>query len=104
MAHCQLAEPPADHAVDIARGSQVRQEHFILGLHGGPIGAVHVGIVEVVAIDAPRFFEDLLPFGTGFDSHFDSIEVQPSAAFGISSAFSGSAATAPRATTGAAAT
>ena len=55
----------------------VRQEGLVLLLHGRPVGAVHVRVVEEVAVDPPGLVEDLLPLGPRIDAHFDRVEVEP---------------------------
>src|SRR6185437_3327238 len=49
---------------------------FVFLFDGGPVGAVHVRVVEEVAVDAPGLVEDLLPFGAGFDADFDGVEIE----------------------------
>ena len=44
--------------------------------HGLPVGAVVVGGVEVVAVDAPDLVKDLLPLGRRFDAHLDGVDVE----------------------------
>ena len=58
-------------AVEIRPRGNVGQERGVLVFHGRPIGPVHVGVVEVIPVDAPRFVEDLHPLGAGFDADFD---------------------------------
>ena len=76
MAHGQLAEHHPDHPVQVAAGGEVGQERLVFLPHGIPVGAVHVGGVEVVAVDPPGFAEDLRPFGPRLDPHRDRIELQ----------------------------
>ncbi|MCX6577190.1 MAG: hypothetical protein NTV82_12455, partial [Candidatus Aminicenantes bacterium] len=52
------------------------QKHFIFFLHGRPVGAVHIRRVKKVAIDAPGFIKDLLPFGARINPDFDGIDVE----------------------------
>src|SRR5688572_19777801 len=61
----------------------MRQELLVLLLHGGPVGAVHVGVVEEVAVDPPGLGVDLLPLGPRVDANFDGVQVEPAAAFGL---------------------
>ena len=78
----QLAEHHADHAVQIAAGREVGEELFVLGSNGVPVGPVHVGRVEVVAVDPPGLVEDLRPFRPGLDRHRDRVEVERAVALG----------------------
>src|SRR5262249_49704378 len=80
VADGQFAEHPADDAVEIAAGAQVRQKRSVLLADGGPVGAVHGRIVEVIAVDAPGFVENLRPFGARLDTNFDGLDIEP--AFG----------------------
>src|SRR5438094_337732 len=55
----------------------MRQELGVLDTDGGPIEAVHIGRIEVVAVDAPGVVEDFAPFrlrqGNGQDAVVDFI-------------------------------
>ena len=74
VAHGQLAEHGADHAVQVAAGGQVRQQGLIFSPHGLPVGAVHVRGIEFVPIDPPGFAEHLGPLGPGLDPDRDRAE------------------------------
>src|SRR6202008_422521 len=47
----ELARQPAHHTIQILTDGNVRQELGVLRTHSLPIGAVHVGVVEVIAVD-----------------------------------------------------
>ena len=53
------------------------QEHGVLFLHGGPVRAVHVRIVEVVAVDPPGLIVDLTPLRSRIDPHFHVGDGEP---------------------------
>src|SRR5262249_54478749 len=72
----KLAAHPLDDAVQIAASSKMRQERSVLIALRFPIDAVHVGRVEVVAVDSPRFVEYLRPLGAGVDANLDVVDVE----------------------------
>jgi len=53
---------------EVAAVAQIVQETAVGRLERRPVGAVHVGIVEVVPIDPPGLVEDLRPFLAGLDT------------------------------------
>ena len=55
------------HAVQVGARREVRQERRVLLPHRRPVGAVHVRVVEVVAVDPPGLVEDLRPLGARVD-------------------------------------
>ncbi len=67
VADRKLGGHPHHYAIEIAAHGQFREEHGVLGAHGVPVGAVHVRVVEVIAVDAPGFVENLPPLGARID-------------------------------------
>src|SRR5579883_2946483 len=55
--------------VEVGAVVHVRQELAVHLLHARPVGAVHVGDIQVVALVAPVFVEDLLELFAGFEVH-----------------------------------
>ena len=76
MAHCQFAEHPLHHAREVLPHADIRQKDFVFGLHRSPVVAVHVRVVEIIAVDAPRLVEHLPPLGHRIDLHRDLVERQ----------------------------
>ena len=76
MSDRQLAQHHADHAVQVVTRGEVGQEVFIFAQHGVPVGAVHVGCIEVIAVDSPGLVKHLSPFRFGIDLHRDQIEFE----------------------------
>ena len=72
----KFAAHPLNHTIQITASGQVWQEGFVLLFHGRPVGAVHVWCIEIVAVDSPRFVQDLRPLGSWLDPDFDAINVQ----------------------------
>ena len=79
MAHGQLAEHAADHAVQVAAAGQVGQQGLVLRPHRVPVGPVHVRGIEVVAIDPPGLAEDLRPTRRGARSRTEIAAIELSA-------------------------
>src|SRR6185295_16758719 len=75
MTDRQLAAHPLDDSIEIAACGQMRQESSVLLPHCVPIGAVHVGRVKVIAIDAPRLVEHLGPLDARVYANFDVVDV-----------------------------
>ncbi len=72
----QLAVHPGKHASQILPRGEIGKEHRVLRLHRVPVRAMHVRVVEIIAIDAPCFVENLAPLGSRIDLHFDLIDSQ----------------------------
>ena len=67
MTDRKLAEHPLHHSRQVLAHGDIRQKHFILRFHCFPVIAVHVRVVEVVAIDSPCLIENLPPLGHWID-------------------------------------
>src|SRR5262249_55617312 len=76
MADSQFTQHPTDHAIEISIACQMRKELGVLLFHGRPIGAVHVGIIKEVAVDAPGVVKHLFPLGRRVDANLDRLEIQ----------------------------
>ena len=77
VADPQLAEQPLEQPVEVRASGQVREEGGVLHAHGVPVQAVHAGIVEVVAVDAPGVLVHLRPLGPWVHEDLDAVERQP---------------------------
>ena len=71
----QLAAHPLNHPVEVAANCQIRQKYGIFLPHGVPVDSVHVGGVEVIAIDAPGLVEYLRPFRARIDVNLDGVDI-----------------------------
>ena len=76
MSDRELAEHPLHHARQILPRGDVGEERLVLRLHGIPVVAVHVRVIEVIAVDPPAFVEDLTPLGGRVDLHFDTRDAE----------------------------
>ncbi len=65
----QLGDELADDEVHILAGDAVLEQLAVAGLLGLPVHAVHAGVVEHVALEAPGVIEDLLPLGARINGH-----------------------------------
>ena len=61
VAHHHLAHHLGKQVVEVGAVRHVGQEGGVLFLGGGPVQAVHVGVVEVVALQAPHLVKHLGP-------------------------------------------
>ena len=71
MADVELAHHPLDDALDIGFRRSIGEERLVFLLVRNPVHAVHARRVEIIAIDAPRFVEDLFPFRARIDLHLN---------------------------------
>ena len=62
MAYRYLTEHPLHHTVKVIGAGYIRQQGFILFLHGSPIHTMHIRVVEIIAIYTPGFIENVFPF------------------------------------------
>ena len=74
MTDRQLARHPLDDAIQVARDRDVGEQRVVFFLHRRPVHAVHVGRVKVVAVDPPRFVEDLRPLRARIDADLDAVD------------------------------
>ena len=65
MAGVELGDHAPQDFVELAPVADLVQAGEVDRTDGGPIHAVHIGRVEEIAGDAPRFLDDLPPFGRG---------------------------------------
>ena len=63
----QLADQLADDEIHVPPRHRVVDQAAVLRAHRGPVHAVHSGVVEIVALEAPRVVEDLTPLGARVD-------------------------------------
>ena len=75
VAHSQFAAHPLNQAVQVCAAGQLGQEHGVLVTHGLPVHAMHARIIEIVAVDAPHFIENLRPLGARIGFHFDGVDL-----------------------------
>ncbi len=69
MADGDLGAHHVEQIIQVGAMVHVGQQLAVHLLHLGPIGAVHVGHVEVIALVAPAFVEDLLELFLGLQIH-----------------------------------
>ena len=55
--------------------ADVRQQRAVLVVDRLPVGAVHLRVVEILALNAPRLAEDLRPLGARIDPRFELRDV-----------------------------
>ena len=83
MAGVQLADHFADDVSQVGAVVDVLDHRGVLLSDRSPIQSVHVRVVEVVALCAPRLLEDLRPLGAWIDEHLELPNVdRPVADFG----------------------
>src|SRR5262249_22089438 len=75
MSDAEFARHPLDDPIHIVPNGSMRQKLFVSFFHRAPIHTMHVWCVEVVAVDAPCFIEDLFPFRARVDANFDRVGV-----------------------------
>jgi hypothetical protein len=71
----QLAHHPADQVGQLVAGGDAVHERQVLVQHGLPVDAVHAGVVEVIALQAPGVHEDLAPVLAHVDGKAPSRQV-----------------------------
>ncbi len=67
VSHVEFGDHFADDIAYILARRAAFQHFGVLVMHVFPVQAVHVRVVEEVALDTPRFVEKLLPFGAGIN-------------------------------------
>ena len=67
MADGELSSDAGDQIPEIRAMADERQQRAVLLVDGLPVGAVHLGVVEVLALNAPRLSKDLRPLGARVD-------------------------------------
>src|SRR5689334_13987376 len=80
MADGELAARERNEITEIGAMSDVWQEGAVFIVNRLPVGAVHLGVIEVVALRAPRFLEDLRPLRARIDEHLELPEVDDAVA------------------------
>ena len=76
----ELAVHLPDHVGQLVARAHLRQQRLVARQHGVPVDPRHLGVPEVLALQAPRFAQHLPPFGERLDEHADAREVQPAGA------------------------
>src|ERR1043165_347871 len=76
MAHCELAPHPRDQITKGSAMPPVTKQTRIFLINRLPIGAVHFGVVEILALDPPRLAIDLRPLCFRIDAHLQLRDVE----------------------------
>src|SRR5690348_12104961 len=76
MSDGELTARERDEITKVRTMPDVRQERRVLLVHGLPIRAVHLGVVEVIALRPPGFLEDLGPLRARIDEHLELADVE----------------------------
>src|SRR5688572_16089900 len=71
MAHREFAPDARYQVCQVGAVTNVGEQGTILFINRLPICAMHLGIVKILALDAPRLFKDLFPLRAWINSHFD---------------------------------
>src|ERR1044072_5429922 len=76
MTDGELAADHRDQVTEICSMTNKTQQRFVFLIHSLPIRAVHLRIVEILALNAPRLAVDLRPLGARINSHLQLSDVQ----------------------------
>src|SRR6185369_1271636 len=71
MTDGKLPSDGGDQIREVGAMLNIRQKRFVLFIDRLPIISVHLRVVEIVALDAPRLAEDLRPLGSRIDQRFE---------------------------------
>src|SRR6185369_5573490 len=71
MTDGKLAADGGDQIREVRAMLNIRQERFVLFIDRLPIVSVHLRVVKIVTLDAPRLAEDLRPLGSRIDQRFE---------------------------------
>ena len=80
MRGAELALHLPDHVGELVARAYLRKQCFVARQDGVPVDPRHLGVPEVLALQAPGFAHHLQPLSTRFDQHADSAEVEPAGA------------------------
>src|SRR3954470_23524105 len=75
MSNGELPTRERDEIAQIGTVANIGQERAVFIVHGLPVRAVHLRVVEVVALVAPGLLEDLRPLGAWIDEHLELPDV-----------------------------
>ena len=75
MTDGELSADRGNQISQVGAVGDVRQQRAVLLVDGLPVRAVHRRVVEVLALDAPGFAEDLRPLRARIDQRFERADV-----------------------------
>src|SRR5438105_363585 len=75
MADGELPTRERDEISKVGPVADVRDQRAVFVIHRLPVRTVHLRVIEVIALRAPGFLEDLRPLGAWIDEHLELADV-----------------------------